>query len=157
MADKRITDVDFIETLNSDESFFVNQNSTLKQINKGKIVFDIVNGGTGATNAEDARENLGAAPSIHSHDASEIDSGVLSVDRLPTMPISNVSGVLPVNQLPIIPISNGGTGSSDGAIGLNNLFAAGYTILSSHQYGTTLPTDNSSATKGRIFFKKVSG
>lgn len=141
MADKRITDVEFIESLNSNESFFINRNNTLKQINKSDIVFDITNGGTGATNAENARENLGAASSVHNHDASEITSGVLSIDRLPNMVIS---------------ISNGGTGSSNGADGLNNLFAAGATILSSYQYGTTLPTDNSSATKGRIFFKKVS-
>ena len=59
MANKRITDVDFIESLNSGESFFVNQNNTLKQINKRDVVFDIVNGGTGATTVEDAQDNLG--------------------------------------------------------------------------------------------------
>ena len=53
----------------------------------------------------------------------------------------------------IIPISNGGTGSSNGATGLNSLFAAGATILSDNQYGDTLPT---AGTKGRIFFKKLS-
>lgn len=52
------------------------------------------------------------------------------------------------------PIENGGTGSDDGAEGLANLFAAGNTVLSSYQYGTSLPT---AGTKGRIFFKKVSG
>lgn len=55
-------------------------------------------------------------------------------------------------DLPIVPITKGGTGSSSGATGLKNLFAAGATILSSHQYGDTLPT---AGTKGRIFFKKV--
>ena len=59
MADKRITDVDFISSLASDESFFVNQNNTLKQINKGDVTFGIVNGGTGANNAADALINLG--------------------------------------------------------------------------------------------------
>ena len=67
MADKRITDVDIIESLNGDESFFVNQNSSIKQINKNKIVdgiigntiFDIKNGGTGATTIAGARKNLG--------------------------------------------------------------------------------------------------
>lgn len=58
MANKRITDVGIINSLNSDESFFVNQNGSIKQINKGNITFDIVNGGTGANNAEDARKNL---------------------------------------------------------------------------------------------------
>lgn len=35
---------------------------------------------------------------------------------------------------------------------LKALFAAGTTVISSHQYGTSLPT---AGTKGRIFFKKV--
>lgn len=53
----------------------------------------------------------------------------------------------------IIPIANGGTNSSNGAIGLKNLFASGETVLSSYQYGDTLPA---AGTKGRIFFKKLS-
>lgn len=53
----------------------------------------------------------------------------------------------------IIPIENGGTNSADGAIGLANLFAAGITVLSSNQYGDTLPE---AGTVGRIFFKKLS-
>ena len=60
MADKRITDVDIIDSLNSDESFFVNQNSTIKQVNKSNIIWSVNNGGTGATTAKDARVNLGA-------------------------------------------------------------------------------------------------
>lgn len=52
----------------------------------------------------------------------------------------------------IVPIANGGTGSSNGATGLNNLFASGNTVLSSYQYGDTLP---SAGTKGRIFFKRL--
>jgi hypothetical protein len=52
----------------------------------------------------------------------------------------------------IVPIENGGTNSSNGATGLKNLFASGATVLSSFQYGDTLP---SAGTKGRIFFKRV--
>ena len=52
----------------------------------------------------------------------------------------------------ITPIVNGGTGSSDGAEGLANLFAAGITILSSNQYGDELPE---AGTVGRIFFKRL--
>lgn len=63
MSNKRITDVDFLDSLNSDESFFVNHNNSIKQINKRDIVFDVANGGTGATTAAAARENLGAADS----------------------------------------------------------------------------------------------
>lgn len=59
--DKKITDVDFLDSLDSNESFFVNKNSSIKQINKSNIVFGINNGGTGATTIEEARENLGVA------------------------------------------------------------------------------------------------
>ena len=51
-----------------------------------------------------------------------------------------------------VSLVNGGTGASDGATGLKNLFASGETVLSSYQYGTELPT---AGTKGRIFFKVV--
>lgn len=56
------------------------------------------------------------------------------------------------SRLPIVPVSKGGTGASAGHTGLANLFAAGPTILSSYQYGDTLPAPG---TPGRIFFKKV--
>ena len=46
-------------------------------------------------------------------------------------------------------VAKGGTGSSNGATGLKNLFAAGNTILSSYQYGSSLP---SSGTAGQLFF-----
>lgn len=52
----------------------------------------------------------------------------------------------------IVPIANGGTGSSDGATGLKNLFASGITVLSENQYGDELPT---AGTVGRIFFKRL--
>ena len=51
-----------------------------------------------------------------------------------------------------VTISQGGTGASNGATGLKNLFASGNTVLSSYQYGDTLP---SAGTKGRIFFKRL--
>lgn len=51
-----------------------------------------------------------------------------------------------------VTIAQGGHGATNGATGLKNLLAAGGTVLSSYQYGTTLPA---AGTKGRIFFKKV--
>lgn len=56
------------------------------------------------------------------------------------------------NTAGALPVDNGGTGATNGAVGLKNLLAAGNTILSSYQYGDTLPT---AGNKGRIFFKKV--
>lgn len=88
MADKRITDVDFIESLANDESFFVNQNNTLKQINKGNVVFDIANGGTGANNAVSALQNFGI----------EVD-GIKVVYDLPSDAISHPETLyLVINQ-----------------------------------------------------------
>lgn len=51
----------------------------------------------------------------------------------------------------ILAIDYGGTSSNDGATGLANLFAAGATVLSSYQYGDTLPDPG---IPGRIFFVK---
>lgn len=77
----------------------------------------------------------GKASSSHNHSASNITSGTLSSDRLPT-----------------VPITKGGTGATDGATALANMFAAGSTVLSANQYGTDLPSD---APAGKLFFKKV--
>jgi hypothetical protein len=87
----------------------------------------IAKGGTGATTAAAALQNMGAAAAGHKHSASDITNGTLSIAR-------------------------GGTGATNGAAALQNMFAAGNAVLSSYQYGDTLP---SAGTKGRIFFKKV--
>lgn len=55
----------------------------------------------------------------------------------------------------VLSLDKGGTGASDGATGLQNLFAAGMTILTegvNFQYGPDLPD---AGNPGRIFFKKV--
>lgn len=78
----------------------------------------------------------GKAESVHDHAASEITSGVFDADRLP-----------------VTAMDKGGTGAEDGAEGLKNLFAAGNTILSAHQFGDELPAPGN---VGRIFLKKVS-
>lgn len=64
----------------------------------GKMVagtLPLSGGGTGASTASGARTNLGitpanigAAPTSHNHDASNINAGTLSADRLPTVPVS---------------------------------------------------------------------
>ena len=65
----------------------------------------------------------------------------------------NGTNVVVVDSLGILSMTNGGTNASNGADGLANLFADGKTVLSSYQYGDTLPE---AGTVGRIFFKKIS-
>ena len=59
-----------------------------------------------------------------------------------------IIGVLPVYS--VVPPEHGGTGADNGANGLANLLAAGYTVLSPYQVGTELPA---SAPEYSIFIK----
>ena len=165
MAEKRITEVDFIDSLQSDESFFVNQNNAIKQINKGNIIFEIVNGGTGANNVIDARMNLDAAALEHEHNVGDITDFLEHVYDATDSRVANTvlaapdnsNGVasfrkLVVSDLPMMTMEKGGTNASDGATGLSNLFAAGATVLSAYQYGDELPE---AGIVGRMFYKKV--
>jgi len=112
----------------------------------------ISGGGTGATSAAAARNNLGAAAAAHVHSASEISNGTLSADRLPVTAIekggtgattaatarSNLgaaaashthsandisSGTLSTSRLPAIPVSKGGTGATTAEGARSNLGA----------------------------------
>lgn len=69
----------------------------------GSIYFSkpiaVKDGGTGASDAESARQNIGAAAADHKHNASDISGGV-------------------------IPVANGGTGATDAAGARQNLGAA---------------------------------
>lgn len=58
MANRRITDVDFVDSLDSSESFFINKNNAIKQINRTNIVFDVSNGGTGSGDGAEGLANL---------------------------------------------------------------------------------------------------
>lgn len=87
-------------------------------------IIPVENGGTGSSSPSVARDNLGITP-----------------ENIGAQPAFN-----------ILPISNGGTGQDDGAKGLENLFASGFTIVSPFQYGDTLPE---AGVAGRIFFKRV--
>lgn len=66
----------------------------------------IEKGGTGATTADEARSNLGAAAASHTHAAGNITSGTLNTARLPT-----------------VPIAKGGTGATSATAALSNLGA----------------------------------
>lgn len=76
-------------------------------------VIPITGGGTNASTAEEARNNLGAAPSQHSHKPADITEA--------------------------IPMYLGGTGAQNGSDGLANLLAAGNLKLSSKQIVEALP------------------
>lgn len=66
----------------------------------------------------------------------------------------NKSDIVMVNDSSkILSVANGGTGVSKGSQALANFFNDGETIISSYQYGDTLPA---AGTVGRIFFKKLS-
>jgi hypothetical protein len=100
MADKRITDVDYIESLDGSETFFVNQNGAIKQASRGNAfknaVWSVENGGTGATTAASARTNLGITPAnIGAQTKHEVVTTTLSVggwsNRHQSISISNLS------------------------------------------------------------------
>lgn len=76
----------------------------------------------------------GFSESGHKHAAGDVTSGTFAAARIPT-----------------ISMSKGGTSATNGSDGLKNLLAAGPMILSSEQYGDTLPDPG---TVGRIFFLK---
>ena len=76
--------------------------------------------------------NIGAAASAHTHAATDINSGTLSSDRLPTVPISkggtgqttaaaarNALGL--GNTTGAVPVANGGTGATTAAAARTNL------------------------------------
>ena len=149
MANKRITDVDYIDSLNSNESFFVNQNNTIKQINKGNVTFGVVNGGTGADNATDARTNLGLG-SVATENTVPVTKGGTGAANAATARSNLGLGDVAVES--IVPVEKGGTGVTDGATALANMFAAGSTVLSANQYGDDFP---SSPVDGQIFFLKL--
>lgn len=95
--------------------------------------------GTSTTVAGSSASWLSANKPVHV----TYDGTYWIADNIPKTAATDIYGA--------VPISGGGTGASDGATGLANLFAAGETVLSSYQYGEELPA---AGTEGRIFFKK---
>lgn len=114
-------------------------------------ILAVAKGGTGASTKEQALINLGINATLE--ELNMLDGVTKNVqeqlDEKVTVSHEHSASAITSGTLPI---ARGGTGASNGATGLKNMFAAGDTILSSHQYGDTLPA---TATKGRIFFRKV--
>ena len=134
----------------------------------------ITAGGTGATTVEGARNALGLGNTGGALPVANGGTGATTVDAARNaLGLGNTSGALPIanggtgqttvaaarNALGLgntggaLPMANGGTGSNVGATGLKNLFADGPTVLSSNQYGPSLPTGTIAT--GTIFFKKI--
>lgn len=119
----------------------------------------IANGGTDATTAEDARKKLGAAATITGAvssvaykdlTASRVlvsdENGKVDESAVTATELTYLDGVTSNVQTQL----NSKVAKS--ADGQKALFASGVTVLSSHQYGDTLPT---TGVKGQIFFKRV--
>lgn len=96
--------------------------------------------------------DVGAAPTSHNHSASDINSGTLASDRLPTVPLSKggtgattVAGARNAlglgNTNGAVPIANGGTGATSKAGAKANLGIS---------YGTSAP---SGGDNGDIYFQ----
>ena len=83
MANRRLTDSGFIDSFKEVDSFFVNKDNAVKQIDKSNIVFDIENGGTGAIDAETARKNLEAAHINHTHTLDEFGAAAVNHTHMP--------------------------------------------------------------------------
>ena len=86
--------IDFHTADNDGKDYTVRLTAGASNITLSKPL-DIAGGGTGATSASAARSalgitpaNIGAAASSHNHSASNITSGTLSVDRLPTVSVA---------------------------------------------------------------------
>ena len=101
--------------------------------------------------------NIGAAAASHNHSASNINSGTLSADRLPTVPVSkggtgattaagarNALGL--GNTTGAVPVANGGTGATSAAAARTNLGLYGMAS------GTAAPT-TSTCPSGYVYFR----
>lgn len=123
MATKRITDVDIINSLDGNESFFVNKNNAIKQVKKENIVFGIANGGTGATTIAGARNALGLGNTSGALPIANGGTGATTVaNARNALGLGNTSGALPV--------ANGGTGATTAENARVNLGAVSMNTVS---------------------------
>lgn len=101
---------DWNQTDTSKDDFIKNKPTIPTQLSDLSGTLPISQGGTGATTAEEALTNIGAAESSHTHSASNITSGTLPIER-------------------------GGTGATTASSAISNLGVSG-TVLYSNSSGS---------------------
>ena len=126
-------------------------NHAASDINSG--VLTIAQGGTGSSDKDIARENLGAAPKQHGHAASDINSGIFPIERggtgssnrdaarenLGAAPKQHGHSASDINS-GVFPIGRGGTGSSTASGACSNIGAmptGGGTFHGTVSFGNT--------------------
>ena len=161
-------DADLLDGKHAEAFALKQHNHAASDINSG--VFTIAHGGTGASEKDAARENLGAAPKQHSHPASDINSGVFPIERggtgssnkdtarenLGAAPKQHRHSASEINS-GVFPIEQGGTGSSSASGACSNIGAmptGGGTFYGTVSFGNTTYYIN---TSGVANFSKCYG
>lgn len=121
-----------------------NINSKIREIQGGDALAGItINGKKLSDNPVLTATDVGAAEIKHNHDAAELTSGLIPMDRIS-----------------VLPPEKGGHGADNGKDGLKNLLASGPMILASgKQYGTPAQfqalKEANTAEAGQVFFVKI--
>lgn len=106
----------------------------------------VTSGGTEGSTAEEARQNIGAAPLSHTHDAGDIQGVLpLSVGGLGATTAAGARsnlGLGSVATLSIVPINSGGTGGTTAAGARSNLGLGAVTLWSGSSSSGTLYYSN---------------
>ena len=161
-------DADLLDGKHADAFALKQHNHAASDINSG--VLTIAHGGTGSSDKDIARENLGAAPKQHGHAASDINSGVFPIgrggtgasnrdtarDNLGAAPKQHNHPASDINS-GVFPIERGGTGASTAAGACSNIGAmptGGGTFHGTVSFGNTTYYIN---TSGVANFSKCYG
>ena len=161
-------DADLLDGKHAEAFALKQHNHDASDINSG--VLTIAHGGTGSSDKDIARENLGAAPKQHGHAASDINSGIFPIGRGGTGASSKDAARENLGAAPkqhnhpasdinsgVFPIERGGTGSSNAAGACSNIGAmptGGGTFHGTVSFGNTTYYIN---TSGVANFSKCYG
>ena len=161
-------DADLLDGKHAEAFALKQHNHAASDINSG--VLTIAHGGTGSSDKDIARENLGAAPKQHGHAASDINSGIFTIGRGGTGASSKDAARENLGAAPkqhnhpasdinsgVFPIERGGTGSSNAAGACSNIGAmptGGGTFHGTVSFGNTTYYIN---TSGVANFSKCYG